>query len=128
MAQTNKSKAAQAQKTAQKPITTPEQTTLPKQKSSPKAANLKQPVDQAKYDKYTSLKFLELSGAKLREEVKKEMDAMEAELKQCSGVKPIKTMTAAIQHEVIRLVEGVPLPENYANIIQGSSNPAHYLG
>lgn len=112
----------------------------PKQKTQAKPAaeetkpqgneksTLLNPVDKAKYDKYIGFKFTELSGAKLKNEAIKEMNDLEAELKQCSGVIPIRTVTAAIDNEVVKMAEGVPLPECYAEIINKSKKPEYYLG
>jgi predicted nucleic acid-binding Zn-ribbon protein len=86
------------------------------------------PVDKATYDRYTALKFLELSGTKLKEDHVKELVDLEKTLKACSGVIPIRTVTAAISNEKVRLVEGVPIPEAYAKIIASCKNPAYYIG
>lgn len=126
MAQTNKSKANQAQKKAQ---TTPEKTTAAVQqpKSSPKQDVKKQPVNKETYDKFINLKFLVFSGAKLSETAEKEMNKLEAEICKCSGTLPKKTVTAAIDHEVVRMIEGLPLPAEYSEIIKKSKNPSHYI-
>ena len=88
----------------------------------------KQPVDAGKYSRYTQLKFVELSGTKLKEESQKEMNALEAELKACTGAVPIRTQRAAISNEQVLLVEGVPVPEAIAKIIASSKNPEYYTG
>jgi hypothetical protein len=87
-------------------------------------------VDKAKYDAYTQLKFIKLSGAKLTDEKIKLLADMEAEIKSCSGEKPNKTVRAAIKNDQILMVEGVPLPAEYLQIIKdaGDSVVNYYLG
>ena len=84
-------------------------------------------VEKAKYDKYAQLKFIEFSGAKLKAETKKEIDELEAELLACDGAKPKLTQRAAICNEQILLIEGIPLPSCYKEIIKESSNPSYYI-
>ena len=88
----------------------------------------KQPVDKSKYDQYINLKFLEIVGGQLTKESREELVNLETELKKCTGSIPVKTVTAAIGNEIIRMVAGVPLPEEYATIIKGCKKPEHYLG
>jgi hypothetical protein len=87
-------------------------------------------VDKAKYDAYTQLKFIKLSGAKLTDEKIKLLADMEAEIKACAGEKPNKTVRAAIKNDQILMVEGVPLPAEYLQIIKdaGDSVVNYYLG
>ena len=61
--------------------------------------------DPVKYDRYANLKLLDLSGTKLSDELKKEMESLEAELKKNTSPKPIRTVTAAIGNEKIVLIE-----------------------
>lgn len=84
-------------------------------------------ADKATYDKYTSLKFLQLSGAKLKDDTLKELKELEAELKQCSGKISKKTVRAAIQNEQVLLVEGMPIPAEYVDIIEKCSKPEYYF-
>ena len=105
------------------PEQNPEETVQETQKEKkPK----KLPVDPGKYSRYTALKFVELSGTKLKEESQKELNALEKELKTCSGVIPVRTQRAAIGNEQVLLVEGVPVPEKIANLIASSKNPDYY--
>lgn len=89
-------------------------------------------VDKATYDRFTSLKFLQLSfidsDQKLEEKDKKELEALEKELKICDGKKSIRTQRAAINNEQVLIVEGIPLPAEYLTIIMNSKNPAYYIG
>lgn len=95
-----------------------------------KKAKGKKAVDKAKYDAYTQLKFIKLSGAKLTDEKIKLLADMEAEIKACAGEKPNKTVRAAIKNDQILMVEGVPLPAEYLQIIKdaGDSVVNYYLG
>jgi hypothetical protein len=87
----------------------------------------KNSVNKALYDKYTSLKFIQLSGAKLKDEALKEIKELENELKKCDGYKAKKTVRAAIANEQVLLVEGMPIPDEYFDIIVKSINPDYYI-
>jgi len=93
-----------------------------------KAAAETSKVDPTKYDKYTSLKFLFLSGAKVKDEVKKELETLEAELKLCAGAKPVRTVRAAIKNEHFLLVEGVPVPQAIEAAIKIEGSEKYYFG
>ena len=95
------------------------------QKKVVKAVKL---VDKATYDKYTSLYFLKMSGAKLTEDAERELKALENEIKNCSGKMPIRTVRAAIRNEQVLMIEGIPLPEEYLQIIKTDKTPEYYLG
>jgi hypothetical protein len=116
-----------SQKKTQKAETA--QTQESQQAQQQKKEEKRQPVDIATYNKYIDLKFLELSGEKLKDEAKKEMLQLEADLKKCKGDVPKKTVTAAINNEVIRMVQGVPLPYALAEILKGKKckNTSYYL-
>lgn len=100
------------------------------QEAAPKKTKEKKlkPVDKATYDKFTSLKFIELSGVKLTDEAKKELKELETELKGCTGTAPVRTQRAAIMNEQVLIVEGIPMPACYLEIINASKNPAYYIG
>ena len=85
-------------------------------------------VDPAKYDKYTSLKFLLLSEAKVKDEVKKELETLEAELKLCAGKIPIRTVRAAIKNEQFLLVKGVPVTDVIEAAIINEGSEKYYFG
>lgn len=89
-------------------------------------------VDAGKYAQYCSIKFLELSFKGTEQQLKKEdkdkMLALESELKQCNGKKPIRTITAAIDNEIVKLVEGVPVPKNIEEIVLKCKSPEYYFG
>jgi hypothetical protein len=130
---TSKTQARKAQPKKQNKPTSAQTTPQPKaqpvrKQKEAESVKLTHAEHKAKYDQFISLKFLELSGAKLTEEKSKANAVLEAELMQCSGVKPIKTMTAAIGNEIVRMIAGLPLPEHYEEIIRRSTNPAHYIG
>ena len=94
--------------------------------AKPKKA--KKEVDKGVYDKYTGLKFISFTETKLSENFKKQLAELEKELLTCDGEKPIRTQRAAIDNEQVLIVEGIPLPKEYAVIIKNSSNPKYYLG
>jgi hypothetical protein len=98
----------------------------PEAKQKPQKA-AKKPVDKSIYDKYTDLKFCELSGVKLTEDVKKELTALEIEVKSCDGVKAKVTQRAAINNEQVLLVKDMPIPAEYLKIINISRNPSYYV-
>ncbi len=100
----------------------------PKAKKQPKAET--KPVDLANYNKFTDLKFLELSGAKLKDEQKKELTELEKELKSCTGKVPVRSVRAAIKNEIALLVEGIPVPEEIEKLIVGAGEKAvlYYFG
>jgi hypothetical protein len=99
-----------------------------KPEAKPKAQKAaKKPVDKSVYDKYTDLKFCELSGVKLTEDVKKELTALEIEVKSYDGVKAKVTQRAAINNEQVLLVKDVPIPAEYLKIINISRNPSYYV-
>jgi hypothetical protein len=100
----------------------------PVQEIQPKNTKKLPPVDKATYDKYTSLKFSELSGIKLEKIKADELSELEKQLLKCSGKKPIRTQRAAINADQVLIVEGIPLPVEYQEIIENSSNPAYYFG
>jgi hypothetical protein len=114
--------------------TTPEiQETTPVQETTPEnqeqsSKQKKQKVDPGKYSRYVALKFAEISGTKLKEQQKKELESLEKEIKSCSGKKPNKTTTAAISNELVKLVEGAPVPEFIEKLIDGCINPNFYFG
>jgi len=85
-------------------------------------------VDPSAYERYVSLKFIEISGAKLTPEVQKELIELEAELKKCSGKKPVRTVNAAIDNEIVKLVEGIPVPEFIETLIKEKGCSAYYFG
>lgn len=95
----------------------------PKQGTSDKV-----PVDEAEYNEYTSLKFLELSGTKLKDETTARIKELEAKLKSCEGPRPVRTVRAAIKNEQVLLVAGVPIPASVHAIITNSGTEKYYLG
>jgi hypothetical protein len=86
------------------------------------------PVDHGKYDRYTALKFVALSGTKLKDEQNKEMNELETELKKCSGKVPVRTVRAAISNEQALLVKGIPVPEKIEKLIESASKSDYYFG
>jgi hypothetical protein len=71
---------------------------------------------------------MELSGAKLTIESKKELLQIEKELKACTGKKPVRTVNAAIGNEIVKLVEGIPVPASIEKIIEESKSDLYYFG
>ena len=127
----------------QKPVNQPEakkpevkQTQKPQaKKPEAKKQEAKQKVNKSDYDKYSELKAIELSGAKLKEETKEELKALENQIKACSGKIPNEkifkkstiALRAAIDNEIVFLIKGIPLPEEYLKIIKESKNPDYYI-
>jgi hypothetical protein len=99
----------------------PEVQELPKGKQ-PKG----KPVDLVTYKKYTDLKFIALSGAKLTDAAKKELAELEKEVKACSGKVAKRTVRAAIMNEQVLLVEGMPMPAEVLEIIGKCKTPNYY--
>ena len=93
------------------------------QQESPKENN----VNKAIYDKYVGLKFVALSGTKLKDETKSELAELEKQVSEMIGTKALKTVRAAIQNEQVLLVKDMPIPAEYLQIIYGCNNPSHYI-
>ena len=102
-----------------------EQAKVNQVKKQAKKAN---PVDLNTYNRYMELKFLESAGVKLKEEIKQEIIKLEKEIKNCSGKKSIRTRTAAIDNEIVKLIEGIPVPLEVQEIIEKSDKPEFYFG
>ncbi|KKU30852.1 MAG: hypothetical protein UX45_C0033G0001 [Candidatus Uhrbacteria bacterium GW2011_GWF2_46_218] len=97
-------------------------------KPAQKAKQLeKLPVENVKYDRYTGLKFLELSETKLTEAQIKELAELEVELKAASGFVPVRTVRAAINNEQVLLVQGIPVPAAVSNLVP-EKNFLYYFG
>jgi hypothetical protein len=103
-----------------------------KNKESEHETQLENPVDEEKYAQYCRIKFLELSFTGTEQQLKKEdkdkMLSLESELKECSGSVPNKTVTAAINNEIVKLVKGVPVPKSIEKIVQSCKTPEYYFG
>lgn len=97
------------------------------QESKPQKQRKKE-VDKSKYDEYTEYFFIKMSGAKFSDDVLKKIESLKKELMNCSGVSPKRTVRAALGNETLKLVEGIPLPKEYLEIVKASKNPSHYLG
>lgn len=82
-----------------------------------KSAPKKKPVNPDLYKKYADLKFLQLDGANLKDEQIDSIKKMESEIKKCSGKISKHTKTASIGAEVLKLVQGIPVPKEYIDII-----------
>lgn len=87
----------------------------------------KEKVNQLKYDQYTNLKFLALSGAKLTVEKQKELATLESELKSCSGKVATITVRAAIANEICLMVENIPVPESIEKIVKAAKQEEYYF-
>lgn len=90
-------------------------------------AKAKKPVDLGTYNKYISLKFLDLSGAKLKDQAKDELQKLEKSLLNCSGKKAKLTVNAAIGNEIVKLVKDIPIPKEIEKIINSCKNPGYYV-
>jgi len=87
------------------------------QEVSKAAAGAKQAVNLGDYEKYCELKFMQLDGARFKDEAKKQLDTLEAKIKSCKGEKPTKTVTASIGMERVRLVAGIPVPVDILKLV-----------
>jgi hypothetical protein len=87
----------------------------------------KKPVPDALYSKYTNLKFLQLSGAKLTDQASEEMEDYLKEIKKCDGRKAKITRRAAINNDICLLVAGVQIPKSIENIIVNNGSESFYL-
>lgn len=85
-------------------------------------------VDAAKYQSYADLKTLDVAGAKLTEDRKKDLDIMEKAIKACSGKVPNKTVRAAVGNEILQMFEGVPVPAEFEKIVASAKATAYYFG
>lgn len=74
-------------------------------------------VNLGVYEKYASLKMMELAGGNLKDTTVNEMNSLEKELKKCSGKVSKLTVTAAINHEKIQLIKGIPIPNSYLELM-----------
>jgi len=120
-------KAAQKKAAAEKAAA---EQKVKKEAEALKKSKEKKLVNKSDYDKYTGLKFLELSETKLSDETKKELKELEAELLTCEGRKSIRTVRAAIDNEQALLVEGIPVPVEIKKLIEskGKKTAAYYFG
>jgi hypothetical protein len=87
----------------------------------------KKPVNPANYSKFTDLKFLSLSGAKLKEQQEEELKHFEKEIKGCSGPIAKRTVRAAIKNEQVLMVEGLPVPDAIEALIIEEGSQAYYF-
>jgi hypothetical protein len=87
----------------------------------------KKPVDQAVYNKFTDLKFIELSGAKMTEKSKEEIASLEAELKKCTGRIAKITVRAAIRNEQALMVAGIPVPASIETLVKSNGSEDYYF-
>jgi hypothetical protein len=87
----------------------------------------KLPVNPANYSKFTDLKFLSLSGAKLKEQQEEELKDLEKEIKGCSGPIAKRTVRAAIKNEQVLMVEGLPVPAAIEALIIEEGSQAYYF-
>ena len=102
---------------------------MTQEKTSPKAQKEvtpekqpeKSPASKKNYDRYTQLKFIQLDGGKLKEEILKELNELEKELLSCSGKKGKVTKTRACGAEIVKIVEGIPLPDEYYKILKAAN-------
>jgi hypothetical protein len=102
-----------------------EQSAEAKEKKQPEKKS--KPVDLNTYKKYTDLKFIALSGAKLTEAAKKELAELEAAVKAGTGKKSKRTVRAAIANEQVLLVEGIPMPAEVLAILEKCKTPEYYV-
>lgn len=75
-------------------------------------------VDINEYNRYTYLKFVVFDGGKLKDKYKEELEILEEKLKNSEGIRGRKTITRAIGTHKIRIVDGIPLPDEYVKILK----------
>ena len=99
-------------------------------KTQPAQEVTENPVNLQKYERYTSLKFLHLSEAKMKDVDIAEMNDLETELKACSGSVPVRTVRAAIKNEICLMVKDVPVPKEIETIVleAGDNSKLYYFG
>lgn len=87
-------------------------------------------IDENTYDKFCDLKFLVLQEATLSDERKKELAHLTELVRSSEGATAVRTVTAAINTETLRMVEGMPMPARYYKIIGQCTDSAkkYYLG
>jgi len=90
----------------------------------------REPVNLQKYERYTSLKFLQVSEAKMKDADIAEMNDLETELKACDGSVPVRTVRAAIKNEICLMVKDVPVPKEIEIIVleAGDNSKLYYFG
>lgn len=80
------------------------------------------------YGRYATLKFIEFDGGKLKEAIKKELTELEKTIMKSDNPKAKKTVPAAIGTHILKLVEGVPVPDAYIEIIKDNDAMKIYCG
>lgn len=78
-------------------------------------------VLESSYERYATLKFIEFDGGKLKEPIKKELSELEESIKKAKAPKAKKTVTAAIGTHTLKMVEGVPMPLSYIEILKNNN-------
>lgn len=104
-----------------------QQPKAPKQEPKTEETKDTKSVDPTTYKKYTDLNFLQLSGAKLKEDQTKDLQELEKELKSCTGRIAKKTVRAAIFNEHALLVSGIPVPENIEKLVVSAGSEGYYF-
>jgi len=92
---------------------------MSEQKQTPNKPK-KEQVSAEMYENYIKLKFIKLTGDQLREDYEKELEALESKIKACSGNKPKKTTTRQLGVKLVRLVEGIPVPDLLYNYVKAN--------
>ena len=92
------------------------------QNQKPKPVQKKAAPTKELYDEYVKFKLIELDGGKLKDEVKERLTKLEKEVMSCGGSKGRVTKTRAVGIHVIKIVEGVPLPDEYVKILKSQPN------
>ena len=95
-------------------------------KAAPKKA-AKKIVDNAVYVEFINLKFLKVDEHKLTDEAEKRLSELEKEIMSCSGAKSKKTVTAHVGSELLKLVEGFPMPKEYEELIKEQGSENYYI-
>lgn len=102
--------------------------TIETKKQAQKQEKKSKPVTTGLYKEYTKLKFIKLDGGQLREEIEKEFQSLEKEIKTCTGNKAKVTQTLAFGSQLVKLVEGIPVPDEvYKFVKENAKNLKKYF-
>lgn len=98
------------------------------QKQAAEKAPKKEQVNEEMYERYVQLKFIRLAGDELQQDAQKELDKLEEKIKACSGKKAKQTTTRQLGVKLVRLVEGMPVPDSlYEHVAATARDVSKYF-
>ena len=103
------------------PVETPKKQATTKPQKNEQKENHK-----AIYDKYIEFKFMTYDGAKLKNEALQELEELEKKVKSFKGNEAKRTVTAAIDKEIIKMEKGISVPDEYVKLIP-EKNKKYYF-